>query len=323
MSNAKHFAGAILFAAAATVPVAASAGTDPRGVWLNDTGRGAIEIKRCGSRLCGHVVWVKDTNDKKGCGRQIIGNLAKVNQRMWDRGWIYSPERKKRFDVEIVPLKNGNLRVKGYAGSKFFSKTMIWTPAPANLKRCGEKQVIAKKETKPAVKKVAETKPVAKKPAAKPQVSEKKKPEPKVVKSAAVVEPKAEKVETAKVEPNSTADVFEKAAVTPSEQEPKKTVTARAETDTAVVSDAQEVASESPAPSVSETTEEAAVAEETQTAEADTGDDIDVVSEGGNGGSGLNFGKFLKRTDSGRCKLDLPWVKLNFKCNDLEKLIDR
>ncbi len=61
----------------------------------------------------------------------------------WDNGWIYSPEKKKKYDVELKPLSDGNLRVKGYAGTKLFSKTMIWTPAPADLVRCGDEQTAA------------------------------------------------------------------------------------------------------------------------------------------------------------------------------------
>ncbi len=62
------------FAALAAILLGASpalAANDPLGVWVNDTGRGAIEIKDCGGKLCGHVVWVKDpASDVKGCGRR-------------------------------------------------------------------------------------------------------------------------------------------------------------------------------------------------------------------------------------------------------------
>jgi uncharacterized protein (DUF2147 family) len=121
----------------------AMAASDPTGIWMNDTGRGAIEIKECGNALCGHVVWVKDTTDTKGCGRQILGEVTKVGKRTWDNGWIYSPERKRRYDVELRPLSKGRLRVKGYAGTKLLSKTMIWTKAPDDLTRCAE-EVVAK-----------------------------------------------------------------------------------------------------------------------------------------------------------------------------------
>ena len=124
----------------------ALAAGDPQGVWMNDTGRGAIEIKDCGGKLCGHVVWVKDTAaDAKGCGRQIIGDLVSESSGVWggDDAWIYSPEKKKNYNVEITPLADGTLKVKGYAGIKFLSKTMIWTKAPSDLQRCSTQEAAA------------------------------------------------------------------------------------------------------------------------------------------------------------------------------------
>src|SRR5262249_18063929 len=48
---------------------------DPYGIWIDDKGRGGVEIKNCGANLCGHVVWAKDEADNgKGCGKQIIGD---------------------------------------------------------------------------------------------------------------------------------------------------------------------------------------------------------------------------------------------------------
>jgi uncharacterized protein (DUF2147 family) len=137
------------FAAVAAVLLSAApalAAGDPQGVWMNDTGRGAIEIKDCGGKLCGHVVWVKDpAADAKGCGRQIVGDLVSSSNGVWggDDAWIYSPEKKKNYNVEITPLSDGTLKVKGYAGISFLSKTMIWTKAPADLQRCSTQEAAA------------------------------------------------------------------------------------------------------------------------------------------------------------------------------------
>src|SRR6185437_12332647 len=61
----------------------------------------------------------------------------------WDNGWIYSPEKGRKYSVELTPLDNGTLRVTGYAGLKFLSKTMIWTRAPENLHLCGQTEAKA------------------------------------------------------------------------------------------------------------------------------------------------------------------------------------
>jgi uncharacterized protein (DUF2147 family) len=113
------------------------ADSDPRGVWIDDKGRGGVEIKDCGAHLCGHVVWARDeAESKKGCGKQIIGDVAPQGSGLWDNGWIYDPDTGKKYDVELKLLDDNRLSVKGYAGVKFFSRSMIWTRAPADTKRC-------------------------------------------------------------------------------------------------------------------------------------------------------------------------------------------
>ena len=141
----RHVVRSAALAATLLVSSTAFAANEPYGVWVNDTGRGAIEIKDCGGKLCGHVVWVKDASDANGCGRQIIGEAASAGEGVWggDSAWIYSPEKKKKYNVELTPLKDGTLKVKGYAGISFLSKTMIWTKAPANIERCSEQQAAA------------------------------------------------------------------------------------------------------------------------------------------------------------------------------------
>ena len=54
------------------------AGSDVLGIWIDHTGRGGVELKECGSNLCGHLVWLKEGTDKRGCGLQIIGKARSV-----------------------------------------------------------------------------------------------------------------------------------------------------------------------------------------------------------------------------------------------------
>jgi len=128
---------AITLAAASTPAFATSS---PLGVWIDHTGRGAVEITNCDGRLCGRLVWFKDPNyEKEGCNFQIIGDVKSVSGGKWYNGWIIDPEKDpdKKYDVEITPQGDQKLKVMGYAGMKFLSETMIWTRAPADLKKCG------------------------------------------------------------------------------------------------------------------------------------------------------------------------------------------
>jgi uncharacterized protein (DUF2147 family) len=113
-----------------------SAQSSLTGVWIDHTGRGAVEITECGANLCGRLVWVKDKANKKGCGVQIIGNARPVGKDTWDGGWILDPEKNAKYSVELKPIGADKLRVLGYMGSKLFSETMIWKRAAGDLERC-------------------------------------------------------------------------------------------------------------------------------------------------------------------------------------------
>jgi uncharacterized protein (DUF2147 family) len=145
---------------------AAHADTSPLGVWIDHTGRGAVEITDCGGKLCGRVAWVEDAKNADQCGKKIIGNVAPVGKNKWDNGWIYDPDRDRNFDVELTALDGDKLRVKGYAGSKWLSETYTWKRAPADLKTCTAGD--SAKATPPVVTKPADT---AKADTAKPDVS--------------------------------------------------------------------------------------------------------------------------------------------------------
>ena len=114
----------------------ASAQSSPTGIWIDHTGRGAVEITECGANLCGRLVWLKDKANKKGCGVQIIGNARPVGKDTWDGGWILDPEKNAKYSVELKPIGADKLRVLGYMGSKLFSETMIWKRAATDLERC-------------------------------------------------------------------------------------------------------------------------------------------------------------------------------------------
>ena len=112
---------------------------EPTGVWYDHTGRGAVEIVKCGSnnsQLCGSVVWLKDAKNSKACGLPILGEVKPMSNGTWDEGWIYDPDRDSKFSVELTPVGPKSLKVMGYLGTKFLSETMMWQRAPADLKRC-------------------------------------------------------------------------------------------------------------------------------------------------------------------------------------------
>ena len=174
---------AAALAAALFATGAVRADESPLGLWIDHTGRGAVEITKCGDKLCGHVAWVKDSKDAEGCGEQIIGNVKSVGGGKWDNGWIYDPDTASKYDVELTP--NGDtMKVLGYAGTKWLSETMTWKRAPADLQKCSKGEAAAAGGTPAAT--------AAQTPAAKPDA-----------KTATVTPSETPRDKTAAVDPKS------------------------------------------------------------------------------------------------------------------------
>jgi uncharacterized protein (DUF2147 family) len=124
------------------------------GLWYDDTGRGAVELVPCGSKLCGRIAWLKDTVNAEGqplvdrynpnparrttpiCGLQVIGDVQKLPEGTWDQGWIYDPKTGSSYNVTLTLQGPDQLKVTGYKGIKLLSKSFIWNRAPVDLPRC-------------------------------------------------------------------------------------------------------------------------------------------------------------------------------------------
>jgi uncharacterized protein (DUF2147 family) len=137
IKSLKHVLQVAAFAAVA-VGASPALAIEPTGLWYDHTGRGAVEIVKCGNNLCGKLVWLKNASHKEGCGLQIFGDVKPVASGVWDGGWIIDPEKdlKTKYSVELTLMNPQLLRVVGYLGTKFFSETMTWKRAPEDLKRC-------------------------------------------------------------------------------------------------------------------------------------------------------------------------------------------
>jgi len=146
----------------------------PTGVWIDHTGRGAVEITECAGALCGRIVWLKDAGHKSVCGKQIIGSARRSSGGTWDGGWIYDPDRDTRYSVELKLLDPNKLRVMGYMGSKLFSETYTWKRASADLERCDGAPAVASptpvpNKPNPAGTEITKAEPSGDPPDAKPK----------------------------------------------------------------------------------------------------------------------------------------------------------
>ena len=137
--------GAALSVLFLSVPyaVAQAPPVDVTGVWIDHTGKGAVEIAACGERICGSVVWLQNPTHKSKsgkliCGTQVLGDLQRQGSNAWESGWIYNPEDEEKFSAALK-LENANtLSVTGYLGVKLLGETFTWKRSPRQLERCGQ-----------------------------------------------------------------------------------------------------------------------------------------------------------------------------------------
>lgn len=137
-------------AATAEEPLPAEAG-----VWFDDTGEGAVEIKPCGRYLlCGRIVWLKDPLNAEGvpkhdrynpdpslrnrliCGLPVLANLQKMTNGTYDNGVVYDPKKGDQHDAAIRLVRPDQLELTGFGLGRLLSKSFIWTRAPADLPLC-------------------------------------------------------------------------------------------------------------------------------------------------------------------------------------------
>jgi uncharacterized protein (DUF2147 family) len=121
----------------------AQAGDDPGGVWLTQAGDARVRVSRCGSGLCGTVVWLKDqidpatgkpfTDNKNPdpllakrlmIGLPIFLDMKPAGLGRWS-GHIYNADDGKAYVSNVVLTGPLTLKVEGCIGSLCGSET--WT----------------------------------------------------------------------------------------------------------------------------------------------------------------------------------------------------
>ncbi len=111
------------------------------GVYKTQKGDAKIQIFKKGAKYYGKVIWIAQPNDADGkpildvhnpnktlqtnaiLNLITIRNLTYKNDE-WINGTIYDPKNGKTYDC-ILWLENGKLKVRGYVG--WFYDTKTWT----------------------------------------------------------------------------------------------------------------------------------------------------------------------------------------------------
>src|SRR3984957_2052250 len=134
-SMACRFGITIATLAALLAAVPAKAGGSPAGIWLAQAGDAKVRVSRCGSGICGIVVWLKDpidpatgkpqADDKNPnpaltrrpiIGLSLFSGMRPVGPNKWS-GRIYNADDGKTYASKISVAGPSTLRVEGCVGT--------------------------------------------------------------------------------------------------------------------------------------------------------------------------------------------------------------
>ncbi|MGV3589527.1 MAG: DUF2147 domain-containing protein [Adhaeribacter sp.] len=116
----------------------------PLGTWTNANKEARFQIYKCGEKLCGKIIWLKEpllqgkpkvdskNPDETKRNQPILGmvflrNFGYVGENKWDNGSIYDPQSGKTYSCYMKILDKDKLEVKGYIGIALVGRSQIWT----------------------------------------------------------------------------------------------------------------------------------------------------------------------------------------------------
>ena len=121
---------------------AASAALAAEGVWLTEGGKSHVEIRPCGDKLCGRIVWLAEPADEDGSpkldkhnqdeslrsrpilGIELLTGFPAGDGSEWTGGEIYNPENGKTYRSELELEGANTLKVRGCVF--IFCETQTW-----------------------------------------------------------------------------------------------------------------------------------------------------------------------------------------------------
>jgi len=134
----------------ATTAFGAGSG-DILGEWKTEMDESKVEIFRCGEKICGKIVWLKnplytDSNDgpvgspildrknpdpalrsRPLIGLQIMDGFTEQGDNAWGNGTCYDPKSGKTYRGKIHLASPKRLELRGYVGIPLFGRTSVWT----------------------------------------------------------------------------------------------------------------------------------------------------------------------------------------------------
>ena len=127
---------------AAAICLAQTAVADPRGVWMTEGNQSHIEIRSCGDRLCGTIIWLQNPNNPDGTpkldvenpdaslrkrtllGLEMLSDFINKGGGKWAEGKIYDARDGATYRSELEVIDASTLKVSGCVF--IFCQGQIW-----------------------------------------------------------------------------------------------------------------------------------------------------------------------------------------------------
>ena len=125
--------------------------SDILGIWKTEMDESTEEVFRCGEKLCGKIVWLKNpvyTDSRDGeigtpvidrhnpepafrrrpvLGLLIMEGFTELSANNWGNGTCYDPKSGNTYRGKIHMAGPGRLELRGYIGIPLFGRTSVWT----------------------------------------------------------------------------------------------------------------------------------------------------------------------------------------------------
>lgn len=134
----------ILLLASTQLHAASANETGPLGVWIDSKSSVAVRIVRCGTELCGRIVWLAQPYHDNGtlrrdrrnpnlgkrqqplCGLQVLEGFRQTADQVWGDGLIYDPRKGKTYHSYLTLSAPDRLSVHAYVVLPLFGKAQTW-----------------------------------------------------------------------------------------------------------------------------------------------------------------------------------------------------
>jgi uncharacterized protein (DUF2147 family) len=125
--------------------------SDVLGSWKTNEGDSRLEFFRCGDKICGKIVWMKEPNymdskdgpvgtkkvdrknpdpalrDRSILGLQVMKGLTAKGDNRWGNGTCYDPENGKSYKCKMRLASPNRLELRGYIGISLIGRTSVLT----------------------------------------------------------------------------------------------------------------------------------------------------------------------------------------------------